>query len=100
VESLATNGFERYELIGDLPDFHFSRIDLSTTLLGRRLDVPIMISSLTGGGNKSERINRNLDEAAQRLGLAMAVGSQRVMLEHPETRPSFEVRRGHQTYCF
>lgn len=93
VESHATNGFERYELIGDLPDFSFTEIDLSTTLLGRRLDVPIMISSLTGGGGKSERINRNLAEAAQRLGLAMTVGSQRVMLEHPETRPSFEVRR-------
>ena len=93
VESLATNGFERYELIGDLPDFNFSEIDLSTTLLGHPLDLPIMISSLTGGGNKSERINRHLAEAAKCLGLAMTVGSQRVMLDHPETRPSFEVRR-------
>lgn len=93
VESLATSGFERYELIGDLPDFSFAEIDLSTTLLGRRLDLPIMISSPTGGGGKSERINRNLAEAAQHLGLTMTVGSQRVMLEHPETRPSFEVRR-------
>jgi isopentenyl-diphosphate delta-isomerase len=93
VESGTANGFERYELVGDLPDFRFAEIDLSTTLLGRRLDFPIMISSLTGGGKNSERINRNLAEAAQRLGLAMTVGSQRIMLEHPETRPSFEVRR-------
>ncbi|MCM2358975.1 MAG: type 2 isopentenyl-diphosphate Delta-isomerase [Geobacteraceae bacterium] len=93
VESESANGFERYELIGDLPDFSFAEIDLSTTLLGRPLKLPIMISSLTGGGKKSERINRNLAEAAQRLGLAMTVGSQRIMLEHPETRPSFEVRR-------
>lgn len=93
VESGATNGFEHYELIGDLPDFHFAEIDLSTTFLGHRLNLPIMVSSLTGGGRQSERINRNLAEAAQRLGLAMTVGSQRIMLEHPETLPSFEVRR-------
>ena len=93
VESEAANGFGRYELIGDLPDFNFAEIDLSTSLLGRRLELPIMISSLTGGGRNSARVNRNLAEAAQRLGLAMTVGSQRIMLEHPETRPSFEVRR-------
>jgi isopentenyl-diphosphate delta-isomerase len=93
VESETSNGFDRYELIGDLPDFHFDEIDLSTILLGRRLALPIMISSLTGGGQKSQRINRNLAEAAQRLGIAMTVGSQRIMLEHPETLPSFEVRR-------
>ncbi len=93
VEFQVTNGFERYELIGDLPDFDFASMDLSTMLLGRRLALPLMISSLTGGGKTSETINRNLAEAAQRLGIAMTVGSQRVMLEHPETRASFEVRR-------
>jgi len=93
VESGSANGFERYELMGDLPDFNFVDIDLSTTLLGRRLNLPIMISSLTGGGRQSERINRNLAEAAQSLGLAMTLGSQRIMLEHPETRSSFQVRR-------
>ena len=92
-ESLGGNGFEHYELIGDLPDFHFNEIDLSTSFFGHRLNLPIMISSLTGGGRQSERINQNLAEAAQRLGLAMTVGSQRIMLEHPDTLPSFEVRR-------
>ncbi|MDD2735693.1 MAG: type 2 isopentenyl-diphosphate Delta-isomerase [Desulfuromonadaceae bacterium] len=93
VESETTNGFEHFELIGDLPNFNYAEIDLSTTFLGHRLELPIMISSLTGGGKKSERINRNLAEAAQHIGLAMTVGSQQIMLEYPETRPSFEVRR-------
>lgn len=37
-------------------------------------------------------INRNLATAAQACGVAMGVGSQRVMFTHPEARPSFDLR--------
>ncbi|WP_213881519.1 type 2 isopentenyl-diphosphate Delta-isomerase [Pseudomonas sp. dw_358] len=64
-----------------LPQLRLSDIDLSTSLLGRRLRAPLLISSMTGGAQRAEAINRHLAEAAQALGIAMAVGSQRVALQ-------------------
>jgi isopentenyl-diphosphate Delta-isomerase len=93
VESRRGNGFESFELLGDVPDFAFADIDTSATLFGRRLELPLLISSMTGGGRRSEAINARLAEAAQALGIAMAVGSQKLMLRDPATLPSFQVRR-------
>ncbi|MBI5440556.1 MAG: type 2 isopentenyl-diphosphate Delta-isomerase [Deltaproteobacteria bacterium] len=87
------NGFDRVRLAPDLPDFAFEEIDTSCEVLGKRLSLPLLISSLTGGGRRSEALNRTLAEAAQALGLGMTVGSQRLMLEHPELATSFRVRR-------
>jgi len=87
------NGFERHRLTAEMPDFDFAEIVTSAELFGRKLALPLFISSLTGGGRSSGRINRNLAEAAQTLGIGMAVGSQRLMLEHPETAESYRVRR-------
>jgi isopentenyl-diphosphate delta-isomerase len=47
---------------------------------------------MTGGFDLARKINRNLAAAAQRLGLAMGVGSQRVALEEPSVAASFQVR--------
>jgi isopentenyl-diphosphate Delta-isomerase len=88
-----TNGFERYRLLGDLPDFRYDEIDTSCEVFGRKLAVPFLISSLTGGGRRSETINRRLAEAAATLQIGMSVGSQKLMLQHPELKRSFEVRR-------
>lgn len=92
VESGGGNGFSAYELEGDLPDFHLAALDTSTHLLGRRLSVPLYVSSMTGGGVRSGAINRRLAEAAQATGIGMAVGSQRLMLEDPSLAPDFRVR--------
>ncbi|HEX2864037.1 MAG TPA: type 2 isopentenyl-diphosphate Delta-isomerase [Deinococcales bacterium] len=67
-------------------------IDLSTTFLGHRLAAPVLIGAMTGGAELGATINRNLALAAQALGVGMMLGSQRVMLEHPEARASFLVR--------
>lgn len=64
-----------------LPELDFGAIDLRATLLGVTLQAPLLISSMTGGANRSEAINRHLAEAAQELGIAMGVGSQRVSLQ-------------------
>jgi isopentenyl-diphosphate delta-isomerase len=47
---------------------------------------------MTGGFDVARKVNRNLAAAAQELGLAMGVGSQRVALEEPEAADSFKVR--------
>ncbi len=64
-----------------LPDLSLDQIDLSAALLGRRLNAPLLISAMTGGPARAEGINARLAEAAQALGLALAVGSQRVAME-------------------
>lgn len=69
-----------------------AEIDLSTTFLGKSLKAPILISSMTGGFELAHKINRNLATAAQKLGLAMGVGSQRVALEERSVADSFKVR--------
>lgn len=60
---------------------HLDQIDLRSQLFGRPLQAPLLISSMTGGAARSAAINAHLAEAAQQLGIAMAVGSQRVALE-------------------
>lgn len=76
-----------------LPDLDLSEVDPSVEFLGRRLSFPLLISSMTGGSSERlGRINRHLAEAAERCGVAMGVGSQRVMLEHPEAGGSFDLR--------
>lgn len=75
-------GFEhwRFEHCA-LPELNLDDIDLGTYLFGQPLKAPILISSMTGGANRAKDINRHLAEAAQTLGLAMGVGSQRVAIE-------------------
>ena len=88
-----TTGFEDYRFIHQaLPDANLNDIDLSTVLLGKHLTAPIIISPMVGGSEDATRINRNLAQAAQKLGLAMGVGSQRCCIENPETAGTYRVR--------
>jgi isopentenyl-diphosphate Delta-isomerase len=75
-----------------LPETDLDAIDTSTTFLGRRLRAPLLIGAMTGGAELAGRINRHLAEAAQRVGVGMMLGSQRVMIERPEAVASFAVR--------
>ncbi|MDQ3201152.1 MAG: type 2 isopentenyl-diphosphate Delta-isomerase, partial [Pseudomonadota bacterium] len=63
-----------------LPELDLGAIDLRSELLGIPLRAPLLISSMTGGAERATAINRHLAEAAQALGIAMGVGSQRVGL--------------------
>ena len=64
-----------------LPELDLTQIDLRASLLGKTMRAPLLISSMTGGMSRAEAINRHLSEAAQALGIAMCVGSQRVSLQ-------------------
>ena len=63
------------------PEINLDAIDLSTQFLGRRMAAPFLISSMTGGPQRAGAINLALAEAAQTLGIALAVGSQRIAVE-------------------
>jgi len=88
-----TSGFERYRLLHQaLPDLDLSKIDTSASLFGKRLQAPLLISSMTGGTGAAGAINRHLAQAAQARGIAMGLGSQRAGLEQAETAGTFRVR--------
>jgi isopentenyl-diphosphate delta-isomerase len=94
VRSALTTGLERYQFIHQaLPEINLDQVDTSLTLFGKRLSAPVLISSMTGGTREAGTINLRLAEAAQHMGVAMGVGSQRAALEHPEQVPTFQVRR-------
>ena len=65
-----------------LPELRLDDVDIHTALFGRVLAAPLLISSMTGGAARAVQINLNLAEAAQALGIALAVGSQRIALEN------------------
>jgi isopentenyl-diphosphate delta-isomerase len=88
-----TVGFERYRFIHQaLPELDLKAVDLTTRLFGKRLNAPLLISSMTGGTEQAQQINLNLAQAAQQYGIAMGLGSQRAGLVRPDTADTFKVR--------
>lgn len=88
------SGFDNYRLEHNaLPEINFSEIDTSIKFLGRKLNIPIIISSMTGGGSRSEKINRSLAGLADDYGVGFAVGSQTCALKDPSLEKSFQVRK-------
>lgn len=76
-----------------LPELNLHDIDPSVTVMGKHLSFPLLISSMTGGDDKLVRsVNARLGEAAQITGVALGLGSQRIMLESPQAASAFMVR--------
>jgi len=94
VRSDLKTGLEKYQFIHQaLPEINLSGVETTLRLFGKELLAPILISSMTGGTTEAGVINLRLAEAAQQLGVAMGLGSQRAALEHPELAGTFQVRR-------
>ena len=74
-----------------LPEIDLDDIDLRVKLFGRRLEAPLVISSMTGGFGMGGEINANLAKADAEVGVAMGVGSQRAAIEKPELEPTYAV---------
>ncbi|MBI4300877.1 MAG: type 2 isopentenyl-diphosphate Delta-isomerase [Chloroflexi bacterium] len=88
-----STGLENYSFVHQaLPEIDAASVDVSLDLFGKRLASPIVISCMTGGIQAAAEINRRLAEAAQALGLAMGVGSQRVAIEDGERARYFQIR--------
>ncbi|MFK8181795.1 MAG: type 2 isopentenyl-diphosphate Delta-isomerase [Phormidesmis sp.] len=89
-----TNGLERYRFThACLPELNLDDVDISSTFLGKAIATPLLISSMTGGTEQAQLINERLAKTAQRFGLAMGVGSQRVAVENPDLTATFSIRK-------
>ena len=86
-------GFAAYRLPHRaLPEIDLAEVDTRTSFLGKPLRVPLLISSMTGGAASAEKINLALAEAAEHLGLAMGVGSQRAAVADSRLASTYQVR--------
>jgi len=93
VSSTLTTGLERYRFIHQaVPELDLAAVDTATSLLGKRLAAPLLISSMTGGTQRAHEINLRLAQAAQAHGVALGVGSQRAAIEQRELAETFRVR--------
>ena len=89
-----TTGFENYRFDHvALPEIDLDAVDLTTTVFAKELNAPLLISSMTGGTVVAREINLRLAEAAQLLGIAMGVGSQRAGIEAADFADTYRVRQ-------
>ncbi len=88
-----TNGLEQYRFVHQaLPNLGLDEIDLSAEFFKKRMNAPFLISSMTGGADQADRINKTLAAAAQATGIAMGLGSQRAAIEDEALAYSYQVR--------
>jgi isopentenyl-diphosphate Delta-isomerase len=93
-ENSGLSGFGDVTLVHRaLPELRSADLDLRAEFLGHRLNYPLLITGMTGGHPQVRQINANLAAAAQKLGIAMGVGSQRAAIEDPTLADSFRIAR-------
>lgn len=94
VSSSISSGLEQYRFEHQaLPELNLSQVNLKTKFLGKSLQAPILISSMTGGSHEAKQLNHRLAVAAQESGIAMGVGSQRAALENSSLERTFQIRK-------
>lgn len=71
---------------------HPSEIKQSFSFLGKNMQIPLWVSSMTGGTGAAYGINRNLARACAEFGMGMGLGSCRVLLEGSERFEDFNLR--------
>lgn len=89
-----SNGFENYEFEHyAITEVQFDRIDLTTKFFSKKISLPFLISSMTGGTSEAERINERLAIVANELNIPIGVGSQRLALESKKFYSTYRVIR-------
>lgn len=87
-------GFDRWRLIHNaLPEIDLQDVDTTAGFLGKKLNFPMLISSMSGGFKESLAFNAVLAEAAENVGCALGLGSIRAALEDKFVADSFLIAR-------
>ncbi|MDR1361622.1 MAG: type 2 isopentenyl-diphosphate Delta-isomerase [Holosporaceae bacterium] len=88
------SSFDNYTFVHNaLPEIDFANVDTSLKFLGRKMNLPIMISPITGGSERSKKINRALSELANDFKIGFAVGSQRGALTDKDLEVTYKIRQ-------
>ena len=88
-----TTGLEKYHFVHQaLPEMSLSDVNSAVSLFGKKLNSPILISSMTGGTELARQINHNLARAAKEHKVAMGLGSQRAAIEDESLASSYRIR--------
>jgi len=94
VESNDTTWLEHIRFVHNaLPELNLDDINLSCEFLGKPISAPVIVGAMTGGTELTKKINVSLAKAAQKYNIPMMVGSQRVIVRHPETKETFSAVR-------
>lgn len=91
-----TSSFDAIKLpFKALPEIDMAEISTEVDFLGKKISFPFIISSMTGGEEKGEVINKNLAIAAEEMKVPLGLGSMRVVLVKPDSFKTFDIRK----YC-
>src|SRR2546426_8817594 len=74
-----------------LPEIDLDDVDVSVKFFGKRLEAPLIISSMTGGVGMGKEINADPAKAAPRGGVAMGGGAPRAAVGKPGFQPTHSV---------
>lgn len=75
------------------PEIDAADISLQSTLATLPVETPFFINAMTGGSKQTKRINEQLAIIAKETNLAMATGSNSILLKDADTLDSFKVAR-------
>jgi isopentenyl-diphosphate delta-isomerase len=88
-----TNGLEKWRFMHQaVPELNLDDVNTRLTFFGKTLNSPLLISSMTGGTERAQNINRTLAGAAQETRIAMGLGSLRAAIENPDLAATYNVR--------
>lgn len=76
-----------------LPELDERMVDTRLEFLGMRIELPLLISCMTGGSSDGARINRELASAAQAARIPVGIGSIRVLFRDESLFDQFHLKR-------
>lgn len=76
-----------------IPELTLQQVDVSTEICGKKIAAPLMIAPMTGGMERGAELNQLWAKAAEKYGIPMGVGSQRLALEDPNCAQTFRIRQ-------
>lgn len=89
-----TTGLEQYRFLHQaLPEINMAEISTAVNFFDKTLNLPLLISSMTGGTKRAHYLNRTLAEVAEAKQIAIGVGSQRAAIAEPDLAYSFKIRK-------